>query len=87
MRIQAELLRIATLTPVKGKSACISRVPTHANFAARVSTHREAVTREFNRLAKIGIIEQQKQGLVVKDLIAWQPSSTMQWENHSTKTA
>jgi hypothetical protein len=33
----------------------------------RSSTHREAVTRELNRLAKIGIIEQRGRALWIKD--------------------
>ena len=36
--------------------------------ASRVSTHREAVTRELNRLSRIGIAERQDSALLVKDL-------------------
>ena len=42
--------------------------PTHVEIASRVSTHREAVTRELNRLAKIGIIERRGGTLLIKDL-------------------
>jgi hypothetical protein len=42
--------------------------PTHTEIAARVSTHREAVTRELTRLARIGLIEREKNALVVTDL-------------------
>ena len=38
------------------------------DIASRVSTHREAVTRELNRLSRIGIIERQRGALVVKDV-------------------
>jgi len=41
---------------------------THAEIASRTSTHREAVTRELNRLAKLGIIEQRNRMLFVKDV-------------------
>jgi hypothetical protein len=33
-----------------------------------VSTHREAVTRELNRLSRIGIAERQGSALVIKDV-------------------
>jgi CRP-like cAMP-binding protein len=57
-RIQAELLRLARLSAPEGKIARIAPAPTHAEIASRTSTHREAVTRELNRLAKMGILEQ-----------------------------
>ena len=59
-RIQAELLRLASLAPREGKSAHIVPAPTHVEIASRVSTHREAVTRELNRLSRIGIIERKR---------------------------
>jgi CRP/FNR family transcriptional regulator, cyclic AMP receptor protein len=67
-RIQAELLRLASLAPKDGKRARIAPVPTHVEIASRVATHREAVTREFNRLSRIGVIERESGALVVKDV-------------------
>jgi CRP-like cAMP-binding protein len=67
-RIQAELLRLAKQVPQKGKCASIASAPTHAEMASRISTHREAVTRELNRLSRIGIIERRGTNLVVKDI-------------------
>ena len=67
-RIQAELLRLANLAPREGKGARLEPVPTHAEIASRVSTHREAVTRELNRLSRIGIIERRNGTLIVRDL-------------------
>lgn len=67
-RIQAELLRLAKSTCGKNNSAVISPAPTHSEIASRVSTHREAVTRELNRLARIGLIERSKNAIIVKDL-------------------
>src|SRR5262249_23580290 len=55
-RIQAELLRLATLGASEGKGARIAPAPTHTEIAARVSTHREAVTRELARLSRLGVI-------------------------------
>jgi hypothetical protein len=56
-RIQAELLRLASLVPRAGKRARIDPAPTHTDIASRISTHREAVTRELNRLSRSGLIE------------------------------
>jgi CRP/FNR family transcriptional regulator, cyclic AMP receptor protein len=67
-RIQAELLRLATFGPREGKSARIVPAPTHVDIASRVSTHREAVTRELSRLSRIGIIERRGGTLLVKDV-------------------
>lgn len=67
-RIQAELLRLASLMPRQGKSARLAPAPTHAEIASQVSTHREAVTRELNRLARVGVIERQRGVLIVIDL-------------------
>ncbi len=67
-RIQAELLRLASLAPREGKSARLFPAPTHAEIASRVSTHREAVTRELNRLSRMGIIERQNGTLIVRDI-------------------
>jgi CRP-like cAMP-binding protein len=68
-RIRAEVLRIARHVAPKGNVARIVPAPTHAHIASCVSTHREAVTRELNRLSKEGVIEQQKQAcLLVRDI-------------------
>ncbi|MDB5725676.1 MAG: hypothetical protein JWQ16_2430 [Novosphingobium sp.] len=57
-RVQGELLRLARDCGSVGATAVIKLVPTHADIAARIGTHREAVTRELNLLAKEGIIRQ-----------------------------
>jgi CRP/FNR family transcriptional regulator, cyclic AMP receptor protein len=67
-RIQAELLRLANLAPQGGNAARIAPAPTHVEIASRVSTHREAVTRELNRLSRMGLIERRDGTLLVKDL-------------------
>ena len=54
-RVQAELLRLAGDAP--GDRTAIT-MPTHANIASRIGTHREAVTRELNLLAREGIFRQ-----------------------------
>jgi CRP-like cAMP-binding protein len=67
-RIQAELLRLGDLATRQGKVANMFPAPTHADIASRTSTHREAVTRELNRLSKLGILEQKNRVLVIKDI-------------------
>ena len=67
-RIQAELLRLAGAPTPRGKTASVDPTPTHAEIASRTSTHREAVTRELNRLTKMGILEQRSRVLWIKDL-------------------
>lgn len=67
-RIQAELLRLAKLGPRSGRAAHVEPAPTHVDIASRTSTHREAVTRELNRLARIGIVERRGRTLVVHDV-------------------
>jgi CRP/FNR family transcriptional regulator, cyclic AMP receptor protein len=67
-RIQAELVRLAKLAPRVDRGARLEPAPTHADIASRVSTHREAVTRELNRLSRMGIIERQKGSLIIRDL-------------------
>jgi CRP/FNR family cyclic AMP-dependent transcriptional regulator len=67
-RIQGELLRLASLAPKEGTSARVAPAPTHSEIASRVSTHREAVTRELNRLSRDGIIERQDKALIIRDV-------------------
>jgi CRP-like cAMP-binding protein len=67
-RIQAEVLRLAGAPTSQSKTASIDPAPTHAEIASRTSTHREAVTRELNRLTKMGILEQRSRVLWIKDL-------------------
>jgi CRP-like cAMP-binding protein len=67
-RIQAELLRLANLAARTGNVARIAPAPTHVEIASRVSTHREAVTRELNRLSRMGIIERGGGILLIKDI-------------------
>jgi CRP/FNR family cyclic AMP-dependent transcriptional regulator len=69
-RIQVELLRLAREAAPGQKSAVISPAPTHAEFASRVSTHREAVTRGLGELARAGIIEKCCGTLVIRDVEA-----------------
>jgi CRP-like cAMP-binding protein len=57
-RVHSELLRLARETGVEDDRLVIQPMPTHADLAARIGTHREAVTRELNLLAGEGIVHQ-----------------------------
>ncbi|HEU0099223.1 MAG TPA: Crp/Fnr family transcriptional regulator [Allosphingosinicella sp.] len=57
-RIHSELLRLARESGVDSDRLTIQPMPTHADLAARIGTHREAVTRELNLLAGEGILHQ-----------------------------
>ncbi|GAB4226476.1 MAG: Crp/Fnr family transcriptional regulator [Methyloligellaceae bacterium] len=67
-RIHAELLRLAQAGRLNGASAVIEDFPTHAELASRISTHREAVTRELNRLAEHGLISRKGSSLHIADV-------------------
>lgn len=67
-RIHAELLRLSQKGNRENNTVVIAPIPTHANIASRVSTHREAVTRELNDLAHIGLVERRSGCLVIKDV-------------------
>jgi CRP/FNR family transcriptional regulator, cyclic AMP receptor protein len=63
-RIYSELIRLSNSQPGGGE-AKITPPPTHAELAARVSTHREAVTRELKRLERDGLIERRRGAIVL----------------------
>ncbi len=67
-RIHAELLRLARLQIASENTAVIAPAPTHAELASRISTHREAVTRELNALARAGLIERDGNALRVTNI-------------------
>jgi CRP/FNR family transcriptional regulator, cyclic AMP receptor protein len=74
-RIHAELLRLVespdsenAKVRLTGNVAIISPAPTHAALAARISTQREAVTRELNRLSRLDLVRRSGTSLVVADV-------------------
>lgn len=52
-RLVRELLRLADRSRPEGDTAVLSPAPTHFDLAARISTHREAVSREMSRLTRL----------------------------------
>ncbi len=67
-RIHAELLRLAKAHMTSPTVANIYPAPTHADLANQVSTHREAVSREFSRLTSEKLIERRGRNLIVHDV-------------------
>jgi len=74
-RGQAELLRLAYENMADGKHTKISPTPTHVEFVAHIGTHREAVTKELNKMRKMGFVEHMGRTLVVHDATAIEPLS------------
>ena len=67
-RLIRELLRLAEESEQAEGRAAIAPAPTHFDLAARISTHREAVSREMSALAKRKLIERRGGSLVIRDL-------------------
>jgi CRP-like cAMP-binding protein len=66
-RIYAELLRMSRPESGSEGRAIISPPPVHAEIAARVSTRREAVAREFKALERSGLIERRRGAIALSD--------------------
>ncbi len=67
-RVRRELTRLARDARVAGDSALVSDMPTQSELATRILARREAVTREFARLQREGIVEKRKDGLFVPSI-------------------
>lgn len=67
-RIHAELIRLAEAVEGSAGEPVISPAPTHLDIANRISTHREAVTRELNRLEDMGVVVKEGRTLRIRDL-------------------
>lgn len=73
-RVRLEILRMIR-DDSRNKDCCSLRfetVPTHADIASRISTHREAVTRELKSLEKMGLIDWSPGNYVVHDITAFE---------------
>jgi CRP-like cAMP-binding protein len=69
-RLIRELLRIAEARGIQEDKALIARPPTHFDLAARISTHREAVSREMSMLAKRGLVVRKERALAIPSVSA-----------------
>jgi CRP-like cAMP-binding protein len=67
-RVRRELLRLAATGTRFGNSVVIRPAPTHYDIAARIGSHREAVTREFMRLEVERLIEVRRRQIRIVDI-------------------
>ena len=67
-RICFELARLAATGVREGDRVMIRPAPTHYEIAARIGSHREAVTRELNHLVSRGYVELGRRHVVIVDL-------------------
>jgi len=67
-RLSSELLRLAGRPDQRHPAVTLSPAPSLADIADRISTHREAVSRELSRLIAIGLIRRDKGDLVINDV-------------------
>lgn len=66
-RLHCELLRMCEATAPRGCELVLDPAPTHAELAARVGTHREAITREMRFLGRRGIVIQERRRIRITD--------------------
>jgi len=66
-RIHAELLRLAGQDKRTGE-VLLSPAPSLSDIASRISTHREAVSRELSRLTGIGLLRREGGNLRITDV-------------------
>lgn len=64
-RIRSELMRLCQDVVRPDGSALIVALPTHADLASRISTQREAVSREMSHLQLVGLLQRRDGALFV----------------------
>ena len=67
-RLLEELIRMAEATGAESGSVDVHPAPTHFDLAARISTHREAVSREMAKLGRNELIRKKPGGILAIDL-------------------
>ncbi len=67
-RVHAELLRLAGNNIEDDNTARISPIPIHGDIASRVSTTRETVARVFSDLTREGILQRDRDALIILDV-------------------
>src|SRR5262245_16120695 len=67
-RIHAELLRLAADADQRQGQALLSPAPSLSDIADRISTHREAVSRELSRLGSVGLLRREGGDLRITDV-------------------
>lgn len=79
-RLRAELLRLAVPAEAGSDRALITAMPTHAELASRISTHREAVSREMAWLDAHGLILKQGRNLSIPSIARLRGLLEESWE-------
>ena len=69
-RVHAELLRLAKPGLMDDNTAKISPIPIHGDIASRVSTTRETVARVFSDLTREGILQRDRDTLIILNVDA-----------------
>ena len=67
-RVHAELISLAGETGKTAGEAVLSPAPSLADIASRISTHREAVSRELSRLISVGLLRREHGSLKITDV-------------------
>ena len=67
-RIHTELLRLAAGARQQPGQALLSPAPSLSDIADRISTHREAVSRELSRLGSMGLLRREGSDLRITDV-------------------
>ena len=67
-RVHVELLRLAGSNIQDDNTASISPIPIHGDIASRVSTTRETVARVFSDLTRDGILQRDRDALIILDV-------------------
>ena len=67
-RLLQELVRMGESRRIDQGAVTIAPAPTHYELASRISTHREAVSREMSKLSKAGLVGRSAGNLVLPDL-------------------
>ena len=68
VRVHAELLRLAKDGKRSANGIEVQPPPTHSEFANRIGTNREAVTREMRALSKMGIVHYNRRCITITDI-------------------
>ncbi|MEM9062481.1 MAG: Crp/Fnr family transcriptional regulator [Pseudomonadota bacterium] len=69
-RLIAELLRLAEAAGATEGRIELHPAPTHFDLAARISTHREAVSREMSKFSRAKLVTKQLKTLIIHDVEA-----------------
>lgn len=67
-RVQTEIIRIAMADGIRMDDQIKITIPTHQELANRISTHREAITRELKFLVSQDLIRMNRREVLIRDI-------------------